>query len=156
MFKNLKIHSVQAVIFESPLISIRAERKSKGGIANTFVGITLYDKEGNEIYIITARSEMNDLEIEKNTNIWLKQHGICYSQLLMNVQNKGNVSKELGLDILIDDSIHNCSEAQKQGINAILVTSSMNKEIEVTNLNRANSWIQIYEICHKIQDEKQN
>ena len=61
MFKNLKIHSVQAVIFESPLISFRAERKSKGGIANTFVGITLYDKEGNEIYIPNLK--LDNIEI---------------------------------------------------------------------------------------------
>ena len=33
------------------MVSLRAERKIAGGTANTFVGITLYDKEGNEIYI---------------------------------------------------------------------------------------------------------
>jgi hypothetical protein len=65
MFKNLKIHSVQAVIFESPLISIRAERKSKGGIANTFVGITLYDKEGNDIYIPNLKLDKIEILFKK-------------------------------------------------------------------------------------------
>ena len=65
MFKNLKIHSVQAVIFESPLISFRAERKSKGGIANTFVGITLYDKEGNEIYIPNLKLDKIEILFKK-------------------------------------------------------------------------------------------
>ena len=51
MIKNLKAYSVQAVVFESPLVSLRVKRKVKGGTANTFVGITLYDKEGNEIYV---------------------------------------------------------------------------------------------------------
>lgn len=65
MFKNLKIHSVQAVIFESPLISFRAERKSKGGISNTFVGITLYDKEGNEIYIPNLKLDKIEILFKK-------------------------------------------------------------------------------------------
>ena len=51
MFKNFKAYSVQSAVFESPLVSLRAQRNTKGGTANTFVGITLYDKEGNEIYI---------------------------------------------------------------------------------------------------------
>ena len=65
MFKNLKIHSVQAVIFESPLISFRTEIKSKGGIANTFVGITLYDKEGNEIYIRNLKLDKIEILFKK-------------------------------------------------------------------------------------------
>jgi len=65
MFKNLKIHSVQAVIFESPFISFRAERKSKGGISNTFVGITLYDKEGNEIYIPNLKLDKIEILFKK-------------------------------------------------------------------------------------------
>ena len=51
IFKNFKAYSIQTAVFESPLVSLRAERKTAGGTANTFVGITLYDKEGNEIYV---------------------------------------------------------------------------------------------------------
>jgi hypothetical protein len=57
MLKDLKAHSVQAVVFESPLVSLRVKRKTKGGTANTFVGITLYDKEGNEIYVKDIKLE---------------------------------------------------------------------------------------------------
>ena len=35
MFKNFKAYSVQSAVFESPLVSLRAERKTKGGTANT-------------------------------------------------------------------------------------------------------------------------
>jgi len=51
MLKDLKAHSVQAVVFESPLVSLRAKRETQSGVANTFVGITLYNKEGKEIYV---------------------------------------------------------------------------------------------------------
>ena len=58
MLKNFKAYSVQAVVFESPLVSLRVKRQAQGGTANTFVGITLYDKEGNEIFI-------KDIKLEK-------------------------------------------------------------------------------------------
>ena len=51
MLKDLKAHSVQAVVFESPLVSLRAKRETQSGVANTFVGITLYNKEGKEIFV---------------------------------------------------------------------------------------------------------
>ena len=44
--------SVQAVIFESPLVSLRGKKEEiEEGVSNIFVGITLYDKEGNEIFV---------------------------------------------------------------------------------------------------------
>ena len=65
MLKDLKIHSVQAIVFESPLVSFKAERKSKGGIANTFVGIILYDKEGNEINIPDLKLDKIEILFKK-------------------------------------------------------------------------------------------
>ena len=51
--------SVQAVIFESPLVSIRGkEEEIEQGVSNIFVGITLYDTEGNEIFV-------KDIEFQK-------------------------------------------------------------------------------------------
>ena len=51
--------SVQAVIFESPLVSIRGkEEEIEQGVSNIFVGITLYDTEGNEIFV-------KDIEFKK-------------------------------------------------------------------------------------------
>ena len=65
MLKDLKIHSVQAIVFESPLVSFKAEKKSKGGIANTFVGIILYDKEGNEINIPDLKLDKIEILFKK-------------------------------------------------------------------------------------------
>ena len=51
--------SVQAVIFESPFVSIRGkEEEIEQGVSNIFVGITLYDTEGNEIFV-------KDIEFKK-------------------------------------------------------------------------------------------
>ena len=51
-------HSLQTVVFDSPFVSIRGNRTNKGGTSSTFVGITLYDKEGKEIFV-------KDLKIKK-------------------------------------------------------------------------------------------
>ena len=58
ILKNFKAYSVQTVAFESPLVSLRGKREKKGGTANTFVGITLYDEKGNEIFV-------KDIKLEK-------------------------------------------------------------------------------------------
>ena len=52
MLREKGASSLQAVIFDSPLVSVRASnQKESGGTSNTFVGITLYDKDGNEIVV---------------------------------------------------------------------------------------------------------
>ena len=44
-------YSIQTIVFESPLVSLRAKREEEDGVAKVFVGITLYDKDGNEILV---------------------------------------------------------------------------------------------------------
>ena len=39
------------MVFDSPLVSVRGKKQVDGGTSNTFVGITLYDKEGKEILV---------------------------------------------------------------------------------------------------------
>ena len=49
MLREKGATSLQAVVFDSPLVSLRARNEREGGTSNTFVGITLYDKENNII-----------------------------------------------------------------------------------------------------------
>ncbi len=51
LLKNYKATSIQSVIFDSPLVSIRGSKERSRGTANYFCGITLYDKDGNEILV---------------------------------------------------------------------------------------------------------
>lgn len=51
MFKETGANSLQGVVFDSPLVSVRATNEKEGGTSKTFVGITLYDKNGNEILV---------------------------------------------------------------------------------------------------------
>lgn len=49
--------SLQSVVFDSPLVSIRGRIETEGGTSNTFVGITLYGKDGKII-------EVDDINID--------------------------------------------------------------------------------------------
>ena len=48
LFRITGAQYMQTIVFDSPLISIKSDI-ANGGTSNTFVGIVLYDKEGNEI-----------------------------------------------------------------------------------------------------------
>ena len=58
LLREKNANSLQAIIFESPLVDLRGKKETEGGISNIFVGITLYDKEGNEIFV-------KDIDLEK-------------------------------------------------------------------------------------------
>ena len=51
MLRDKKAYALQTVVFDSPLISVNAKNEYENGALNTFVGITLYDKDGNEIAV---------------------------------------------------------------------------------------------------------
>lgn len=57
---SLKVQatSIQSVVFDSPLVSLRGRTEIEGGTSNTFVGITLYGKDGKII-------EVDDINIDK-------------------------------------------------------------------------------------------
>lgn len=84
------VESIQTVVFDSPLVSVRGKKETEGGTANTFVGITLYDKEGKEIV-------KKDLNIEKlRPKIYYKEklfkamkHCLYYNEKDDKIENSG-------------------------------------------------------------------
>ena len=48
---------MQTVFFDSPLVSVNAQNEIENGTLNTFIGITLYDKDGNEIVVSDMKLE---------------------------------------------------------------------------------------------------
>ena len=51
MLRDKNAYALQTVVFDSPLVSVNAKNEYENGALNTFVGITLYDKDGNEIAV---------------------------------------------------------------------------------------------------------
>ena len=92
ILENFKVHSVQAVVFDSPLVSFKAERKSKGGISNIFVGITLYDKDGNEIYVKDIK--LDKIEILFKKNIYKAMKTCLYYNEDKNIMDNNGINTE--------------------------------------------------------------
>lgn len=100
-------------------------------------------KMGHELYVITAR----DPEISEHTLAWLKKNfDGKFKDVIMTKQfsqelgvnnnyKKSEACKKYGIDILVEDAIHNAEDVASQGIKAIFVTKPWNKSYNFTNPN---------------------
>ena len=93
MLREKGAKSIQAVIFNSPFVSLRARNEKEGGTSNTFVGITLYDADGNEIIVKDFNKE--DLRPEiffKKTLYNAMTTCLYYNEEEDTIENKGIIS----------------------------------------------------------------
>ena len=93
MLREKGAKSIQAVIFDSPFVSLRARNEKEGGTSNTFVGITLYDADGNEIIVKDFNKE--DLRPEiffKKTLYNAMTTCLYYNEEEDTIENKGIIS----------------------------------------------------------------
>ena len=99
----------------------------------------------NEIIFVTSRGEEKFKGSEKTTLEYLEENDIKYNKIIFNAFNKAKICKDNNIDVLIDDSIKLCEEAQQEGIKSILFTSivNMNKE---TNVKRVENWLELENI----------
>ena len=112
-------------------------------------------EEGNNIIIITSRYEYAEggTEIEDYTRKWLEKNGIVYDKLVLGAQDKLQAAKENNIDLFIDDRIKHCRNVQSGNIRTILYTSICNQGVETPDLERAYSWVQIYDKYKKITNK---
>lgn len=103
-------------------------------------------QDGNRIIIITSRYEVIPGEklVEKHSKQWLEKNQIPYDEFIMNAQDKLVVAQKANVDLFIDDSIDHCKRMQEGKIKALLFTTSMNQALEIPELERVYSWIQVY------------
>ena len=98
-----------AKFFEIYYLDILKEVQIKPFVKET---INKLKKEKNEVYIITARRKREGERVEKITNEWLKNNGILYDDLFINIKEKSKIVNQLKIDIFIDDSYENCIDVK--------------------------------------------
>lgn len=98
-----------AKFFEIYYLDILKEVQIKPFVKET---INKLKKEKNEVYIITARRKREGEIVEKITNEWLKDNGILYDELFINIKEKSKIVNQLKIDIFIDDSYENCIDVK--------------------------------------------
>ena len=95
--------------------------------------------EGNQIYFITARCEEKFKGSEQITIETLRDNNIKYSKIIFNASEKAKICSRNNIDFFVDDSVRNCEEVSKMGIETVVFTTKINENIK-TNIARVSSW----------------
>lgn len=106
-----------------------------------------------DITLITARSAV----LEPATRAWIAEHfdfpiEVYFSANPLTgdgVKTKGELCRELGITILIDDNIDNCQSAIDYGVEAILFGDYGWNTREVKQATRCNDWPAVLEYLNE-------
>ncbi len=105
--------------------------------------------EGNEIYIITARSsdlsytDITTDEMRNQVKEWLKNNDICYDKLMFTPEDKVDVCINNNIDLMIEDKPENIINISKH-IPVICFNARYNENCIGNNIIRCYSWYDIY------------
>lgn len=96
--------------------------------------------DGHEIILVTARSHALPGQNVK----YVEDNHIPYTKLHEAAGNKVEIALEEKLDLLIDDSINNCTVCKDAGIPVLLYDNPYNRHCNT--LDRVCSWKEVYEV----------
>lgn len=101
--------------------------------------------EGHETYFISARRSSGIAD----TYRWFEEQGLPVKNLYFDRDKAWHV-RHHGLDVLVDDGVHNIHAAMKEGAQGIVYTKPWNRDAR--NIQwRANSWDGVYNIVQGLQ-----
>ena len=116
--------------------------------ANAKEVIDKLKKDGNEIYIITARdSEFHD-DPYKYSKDWLDKNKIYYDKLIVNAREKSSVCEKEKIDLFIDDQPNNCLSVSNIGIHTIMITD---KTYNYDKIKQLKDWNEIYNYINEME-----
>lgn len=105
----------------------------------------------NKIYLITARWDTEQQEVEKITKKWLEDNEIIYDKLILNAGTKLESCQKYNIDIFIDDSFKNCKELAENGIKTFIMDSKTNGKYDDEKITRVYSWPHVCQEVSKIE-----
>lgn len=107
-------------------------------------------QKGHKIYLITARWDMPNDDIQGITKQWLIENNVEYDELIINASDKLKLVEEKNIDIFIDDSFNNCKNiAVNSNAKVYMMTSRVNGSFEDENIKRVYSWPEIYDLINR-------
>lgn len=118
----------------------------------------LFD-DGHEVYLISHRAYPDYTEPFEVTTAWLKKHKINYTKLILSeTPDKTKECEELGIDVMVDDRVSQCTKMAEQGVYCIVMKTKYNKN-KKHDLPIATSWNNLYEkisaFSKQIEDENE-
>ena len=98
MLRNKEAYALQTVVFDSPLVSVNAKNEYENGALNTFIGITLYDKNGNEIAVSSLDAEFRP-QLLYNIKYYSNMKACLYYNEINGKLESDGVKTELDISI---------------------------------------------------------
>jgi uncharacterized HAD superfamily protein len=99
---------------------------------------------GYIIEIVTARNHTEYKDPYQISYDYLTSNNIYFDKINVNVHDKGIFCKENNIDILIDDSVRNVTNAYNMGIKTILFENIYNKH--TNRFTKAKDWLEVLTI----------
>lgn len=113
----------------------------------------LKEKE-HKIYLITARWDMENNNVEEITLEWLRKNNLQYDEFFMNANEKLRIIKDKDIDVFIDDSFDNCkSIAYGSNAKVFLMDTRVNQNLQDEKITRVYSWPHLYQEIMKLKEE---
>ena len=102
-----------------------------------------WNKQGHEITFVSSRA--NFKAFHKATVEWFDKYGVKYDAIVMDCNNKAKYGLQNGFDVLVDDTLKNCSDCLKVGILPIWLRTKYNSKIKdfPDEMPQAVSWSEI-------------
>jgi len=115
-------------------------------------------KEGHKLFVVTSRK----FEWEDVTNKWLHKYfesmfeEVHFTNLTADGHKikKSDVSKKLGVDLLIEDQLQFANDCAENGIRVLLLDNPWNQGELHPNITRVFSWEEIVEVVGKLNQAK--
>jgi uncharacterized HAD superfamily protein len=123
---------------------------------DTFQAIKILS-EKHTLYVISSRPEM----VQEKTIKWLRS---IFGDMIKDIKfavkwlketegiSKGDICKELNVNIMIEDHFEEAEEISSQGIKTLLMSRPWNENESISgkNIIRVNGWNDILEVINKI------
>lgn len=84
-------------------------------------------KQGIDVTFVSSRA--NYKSFHKATVEWFESHGIKYTDIIFDCNNKALYGKLNHFDMIVDDTLKNCMDCRKVGITPIWVRTKYNANI---------------------------
>ena len=107
--------------------------------------------KGNEIYIITARSNNygpSVKDVRKLTKEWLEKHNIVFNDIIISAygETKADICKKNKIDLMIDDDPFNYKKISSSGIKCLLFDDREKYDMKDDYVT---SWLEIEKYIEK-------
>ena len=116
--------------------------------------LTKLKQEGHKLFIVTARN--NDCyhkEIEQ-AHIRIRELGINFDYIYTGPENKYEVCKRLGVDVLVDDNPDIIKQFIGKKLFAIFFQNTVNHKFNAKNVLTANSWVDVYRKIRFLEEKR--